>query len=79
MSNIPSHLHYTESHEWVSSEDDGSTRIGISDHAQEALGDLQQTLFILSVTGLSLTAAGIFLRTGTQPNVKETAEPAPAD
>lgn len=40
MSNIPSHLHYTESHEWVSSEDDNSARIGISDHAQEALGDL---------------------------------------
>ncbi len=40
MSNIPSHLNYTESHEWVSSEDDGSARIGITDHAQEALGDL---------------------------------------
>jgi len=40
MSNIPSHLQYTESHEWVSVEDDGSARIGISDHAQEALGDM---------------------------------------
>jgi len=40
MSNIPSHLQYTESHEWVSSEDDGSVRIGISDHAQQELGDL---------------------------------------
>lgn len=40
MSNIPSHLHYTESHEWVSSEDDDSARIGISDHAQQELGDL---------------------------------------
>lgn len=40
MSYIPSHLHYTESHEWISSEDDNSARIGISDHAQEALGDL---------------------------------------
>ena len=40
MSNIPSHLHYAESHEWVSTEDNGNTRIGISDHAQEALGDL---------------------------------------
>ena len=40
MSNIPSHLQYTESHEWVSSEDDNSARIGISDHAQEELGDL---------------------------------------
>lgn len=40
MSNIPSHLKYTESHEWVGAEEDGSARIGISDHAQEALGDL---------------------------------------
>jgi glycine cleavage system H protein len=40
MSNIPSHLQYTESHEWVSTEDNGNARIGISDHAQEALGDL---------------------------------------
>lgn len=40
MSNIPSHLYYTDSHEWVSSEDNDSARIGITDHAQEALGDL---------------------------------------
>jgi glycine cleavage system H protein len=40
MSNIPPELKYTESHEWVSSEADGTVRIGISDHAQEALGDL---------------------------------------
>lgn len=40
MSNIPSHLQYTESHEWVSIEDNGNARIGISDHAQEELGDL---------------------------------------
>lgn len=40
MSNIPTHLYYTESHEWVSTEDDGTARIGISDHAQQALGDL---------------------------------------
>jgi glycine cleavage system H protein len=40
MSNIPSHLKYTDSHEWVSIEDNGNARIGISDHAQEALGDL---------------------------------------
>ncbi len=40
MSNIPTHLYYTDSHEWVSAEDDGTARIGISDHAQEALGDL---------------------------------------
>ncbi len=40
MSNIPAHLHYTESHEWISKEGDGRVRIGISDHAQQELGDL---------------------------------------
>jgi glycine cleavage system H protein len=40
MSNIPSHLKYTESHEWVHADENGKTRIGISDHAQAALGDL---------------------------------------
>ena len=40
MSDIPSDLLYTESHEWVSVEDDGTARIGITDHAQAALGDL---------------------------------------
>ena len=37
---------------------------------QQALGDLQQTLFIISFTGLSLTAAGVFLRTGTHATVE---------
>jgi len=40
MSNVPQELKYTESHEWISVEVDGSVRVGISDHAQEALGDL---------------------------------------
>ena len=40
MSKIPDDLRYTESHEWVSTEEDGTVRIGITDHAQESLGDL---------------------------------------
>ena len=40
MTNIPSHLKYTESHEWIDANDEGNARIGITDHAQEALGDL---------------------------------------
>ncbi len=40
MSNVPEELRYTESHEWVSTENDGTVRVGITDHAQEALGDL---------------------------------------
>lgn len=40
MSNIPSDLKYLDSHEWVRVEGDGTVTIGISDHAQSALGDL---------------------------------------
>jgi glycine cleavage system H protein len=40
MSNIPGDLRYTKSHEWLRSLPDGSIEIGISDHAQAALGDL---------------------------------------
>jgi glycine cleavage system H protein len=37
---IPAELKYTESHEWVRTEADGTLTIGITDHAQEALGDV---------------------------------------
>ena len=40
MSNIPSDLRYTKSHEWVRAAQNGAVEIGISDHAQSALGDL---------------------------------------
>jgi len=40
MSNVPSELRYTKSHEWIRLEDDGSVTIGITDHAQDLLGDL---------------------------------------
>jgi glycine cleavage system H protein len=40
MSNIPNDLRYAKSHEWLRSLPDGSVEIGISDHAQAALGDL---------------------------------------
>ena len=40
MSNIPSELRFVKSHEWVRLEDDGTVTVGITDHAQEALGDV---------------------------------------
>jgi glycine cleavage system H protein len=40
MSEVPSELKYTKSHEWLRVEDDGSVTVGITDHAQEQLGDL---------------------------------------
>jgi glycine cleavage system H protein len=40
MSTIPADLKYTTSHEWVRHLDDGTVLVGITDHAQDALGDL---------------------------------------
>ena len=40
MSNVPADLRYMKSHEWARLEADGTVTIGISDHAQQALGDL---------------------------------------
>jgi glycine cleavage system H protein len=40
MSTVPSDLKYTKTHEWVKPLSDGSYEIGITDHAQNALGDL---------------------------------------
>jgi len=38
--NIPAHLRYTSSHEWLRRETDGTVTVGITDHAQGQLGDL---------------------------------------
>jgi glycine cleavage system H protein len=40
MSNVPADLKYTNSHEWVRTRADGTVEIGVTDHAQHALGDL---------------------------------------
>ncbi|GGX79571.1 glycine cleavage system H protein [Litchfieldella qijiaojingensis] len=40
MSTIPANLSYTESHEWVLDNGDGTVTVGITDHAQQALGDV---------------------------------------
>jgi glycine cleavage system H protein len=40
MSEIPADLRYTASHEWVRVDEDGTVVVGITDHAQEALGEL---------------------------------------
>ncbi len=40
MSELPGDLRYTSEHEWLRPEEDGSVTIGITDHAQSALGDL---------------------------------------
>jgi len=38
--NVPAHLKYTKSHEWVRAEADGTITVGITEHAQDLLGDL---------------------------------------
>jgi glycine cleavage system H protein len=38
--NVPANLRYADSHEWLRAESDGSVTVGITDHAQAALGDL---------------------------------------
>jgi glycine cleavage system H protein len=40
MSNIPQNLKYTAEHEWVATGDAEVVRVGITDHAQDALGDI---------------------------------------
>lgn len=40
MSNLPANLRYAASHEWVLDHQDGTVTVGITDHAQEALGDV---------------------------------------
>ncbi|MBF8222079.1 glycine cleavage system protein GcvH [Halomonas sp. 328] len=58
MSNIPANLRYTESHEWVLDNGDGTVTIGITDHAQQALGDV---VFVeLPEVGRSLEAGEEF-------------------
>ena len=56
MSNIPNNLKYLDSHEWARVESDGTVTIGISDHAQGALGDL---VFVeVPEVGKALTKGG---------------------
>ena len=52
--NIPAELKYTESHEWVRAEDDGTVTVGITEYAQDALGDI---VFVeLPAVGKTFTA-----------------------
>ncbi|MFJ9990805.1 glycine cleavage system protein GcvH [Pseudomonas putida] len=55
MSNIPADLRFAESHEWARLEADGTVTVGISDHAQQALGDV---VFVELATVGMVFAAG---------------------
>jgi glycine cleavage system H protein len=56
MSDIPAELRFAETHEWARLEADGTVTVGISDHAQEALGDV---VFVeLAEVGATFDAEG---------------------
>lgn len=67
MSDIPAHLRFAESHEWARLEADGSVTVGISDHAQQALGD---------VVFVELTEVGQVFGAGDQAGVVESVKAA---
>lgn len=67
MSNIPADLRFAASHEWARLEADGSVTVGISDHAQEALGD---------VVFVELPEVGAELAAGQEAGVVESVKAA---
>ena len=58
MSTVPSNLRYAKSHEWVRLEADGTATLGITDHAQNSLGDI--TFVQLPKVGAALKAGESF-------------------
>lgn len=65
--NTPTHLKYAASHEWSKVESDGTITVGITDHAQEALGD---------IVFLELPAVGRVLKAGEECAVVESVKAA---
>ena len=58
MSNIPADLRYAKSHEWVRTESDGTVTVGITDYAQNSLGDI--TYVQVPKVGAALKAGETF-------------------
>lgn len=69
MSNIPADLKYTAEHEWIRAEADGTATIGITDFAQESLGDI--TFLDLPGVGDAITKGDEF---GSVDSVKTTSD-----
>ena len=67
MSEAPSELRYVATHEWARLEDDGTVTVGISDHAQEALGD---------VVFVELPEVGVTFGAGDEAGVVESVKAA---
>ncbi len=58
MSNVPSELRYAKSHEWLKLDSDGTATVGITDYAQNSLGDI--TYVQLPKVGATLKAGEAF-------------------
>jgi glycine cleavage system H protein len=58
MSNVPAQLRYAKSHEWLKLEGDGTATVGITDYAQNSLGDI--TYVQLPKVGTALKAGETF-------------------
>ena len=67
MSLYPEELFYADTHEWARREDDGSVTVGITDHAQQALGD---------VVYVELPAVGTVVVAGAQTGIVESVKAA---
>jgi glycine cleavage system H protein len=67
MSKVPTELRYAKSHEWLKTEADGDVTIGITDHAQNSLGD---------ITYVQLPKVGAELKTGEPFGVVESVKAA---
>jgi glycine cleavage system H protein len=67
MSNVPADLRYAKSHEWVKVAEDGTATVGISDYAQNSLGD---------ITYVQMPKVGTVLKTGETFGVVESVKAA---
>lgn len=76
MSDIPSDLNYTEEHEWVRRTGEGTVRVGITDYAQSALGDV---VFVqLPDVGAEITAGESFGEVESTKSVSDLYAPVTA-
>lgn len=67
MSNVPDNLKYRKTHEWIQVLDDGTLRVGITDHAQDLLGDMVY---------VELPEVGRMVRSGEECGVVESVKAA---
>ena len=71
--NVPADLLYSTDHEWVRDRGDGRIRIGITDYAQDALGDV---VFVeVPVVGFSIAAGSVFGEVESTKSVTELFTP----